>query len=145
MPTTQGRPEQMQAFLERKPDGALLMLNLYKFKDKAEYPDGRETQLSGAEAYALFADGVVQLLEARGGRVAFAGATHALIIGDGELAWDALVILEHASFEAFVALTQSPDYAALSVHRDAGLAHQVLINCLSGDEVPVAFGASRRP
>jgi hypothetical protein len=36
------KPEQLAELMERAPDGKLYMLNLLKFKDKAEYADGRE-------------------------------------------------------------------------------------------------------
>ena len=30
------------------------MVNLLKFKEKAEYKDGRETNLTGSEAFAIY-------------------------------------------------------------------------------------------
>ena len=45
--------EQMKGFMEPGREGPIYMLNLLKFKAKAEYADGRETDLSGAEAYAI--------------------------------------------------------------------------------------------
>ena len=38
------------------------MVNLLKFKEKAEYEDGRDTNLSGAEAYAIYAEKVQEVL-----------------------------------------------------------------------------------
>ena len=40
------RPEQIAAMLEPGPDGPIYMVNLLKFKDHAEYEDGRETDLT---------------------------------------------------------------------------------------------------
>ena len=45
--------DQMAEFLEKGNDEPIYMVNLLKFKDKAEYPDKRETDLSGREAYAI--------------------------------------------------------------------------------------------
>ena len=45
--------EQMKGFLEPGREGPIYMLNLLKFKETAEYADGRETDLSGAEAIVL--------------------------------------------------------------------------------------------
>ena len=42
--------EQMAGFLEKDKDQPIFMVNLLKFKDKAEYPDKRETDLTGEEA-----------------------------------------------------------------------------------------------
>ena len=38
--------EQMAGFLEGDVDSPIEMVNLLKFKDKAEYEDGRDTDLS---------------------------------------------------------------------------------------------------
>ena len=46
---------QMNEFLEGDIDSPISMVNLLKFKKKAEYEDGRDTELSGEEAYAIYA------------------------------------------------------------------------------------------
>ena len=48
--------EQMAGFLEGDIDTPIKMVNLLKFKDKADYKDGRQTSLSGKEAYQIYAD-----------------------------------------------------------------------------------------
>lgn len=45
--------EQMKGFMAPGHDGPIYMLNLLKYKEKAEYEDGRDTDLTGAEAYAI--------------------------------------------------------------------------------------------
>ena len=50
--------DQMAEFLEIGNDEPIYMVNLLKFKDKAEYPDKRETDLSGREAYAIYSEAV---------------------------------------------------------------------------------------
>ncbi|MEE3331963.1 MAG: hypothetical protein VX246_13945, partial [Myxococcota bacterium] len=64
-----------------------------------------------------------------------AGSANVLVIGDGELEWDSVAIAKYPKFEEFVAMTQSEDYAEIQVHRDAGLDHQILVNCLSAKQV----------
>jgi hypothetical protein len=59
--------EQMKGFFEPGSQGPIYMLNLLKFKEKAEYADGRETDLSGAEAYALYGAEVSKILIKLGG------------------------------------------------------------------------------
>ena len=44
------RKEQIEAVLASKVTGPICMLNLLKFKERAAYEDGRETNLSGREA-----------------------------------------------------------------------------------------------
>ncbi len=54
--------EQMAGFLEPGPSGPIYMVNLLKFKEHAEYEDGRETDLTGSQAYQLYVDAVTDLL-----------------------------------------------------------------------------------
>ena len=55
MPTSQ---ERIEAMMQPGPDGPIYMVNLLKFKEHAEYEDGRETDLSGHEAYQIYGQGV---------------------------------------------------------------------------------------
>ena len=43
-------PEQIRELTEDGHDQPIYMVNLLKFKEKAEYEDGRVTELSGQEA-----------------------------------------------------------------------------------------------
>ena len=47
--------EQINGFLENPEIGPISMVNLLKYKDKAIYEDGRDTNLTGEEAYKLYA------------------------------------------------------------------------------------------
>jgi hypothetical protein len=44
----------MEGFLEGDTDTPIAMVNLLKFKEKAEYEDGRDSDLTGEEAYAIY-------------------------------------------------------------------------------------------
>ena len=138
--TIQPRPEQIEALTERAPDGKLYMLNLLKFRERAEYPDGRETALSGAEAYGLYGRAVGPMIAGLGGRIVWGGATNVLVIGDGDLAWDQVVLVEYPSTAAFNEMTSSEGYQGAHVHREAGLESQLLINCLSAEQAAASFG-----
>jgi uncharacterized protein (DUF1330 family) len=140
MPATQPRPEQLEKFAAARPDGPLYMLNLLKFRERAVYADGRETNLSGSEAYGLYGVGVAKLIDELGGRIEMGMKTNVLLIGDGDLEWDSVALVKYPSFEAFVAMTQSPAYQEIHVHRDAGLEHQLLINCLDPEQTAGLFG-----
>ena len=130
MPASQPRPEQIEALVRNPPEGDLYMLNLLKFRDRAVYEDGRETDLTGQQAYMIYGAAVQQIIEGFGGGLLFGGAANALVIGDGDLEWDWIGIMRYPSFQAFMNMTQSEEYQKIHVHRDAGLEHQVLINCL---------------
>lgn len=130
MPASQPRPDQLAALAENKPDGSLYMLNLLKFREKAVYPDGRETDLTGQQAYMLYGAAVQEIIQGFGGELTFGGPANVLVIGDGDLEWDWVGLMRYPSFEHFAQMTESEEYQAIHVHREAGLEHQVLINCL---------------
>lgn len=119
--------EQINGFAQPGPDGPIYMVNLLKFKDKAEYADGRETQLSGQEAYALYGQGVSKLLVKHGGMPCFNAAVERLMLGTVEDLWDVVAIAMYPSRGAMMAMMQDPEMAEISQHREAGLAGQLNI------------------
>ena len=65
--------EQLKGFNDQEEDKPIFMVNLLKFKEKAQYPDKRETDLSGEEAYAIYGEEVVGHLAKVGGKPIFGG------------------------------------------------------------------------
>jgi uncharacterized protein (DUF1330 family) len=121
------RPEQAMAFFAADDGQPMCMVNLLKFRDKAEYADGSDPDLSGREAYARYAEGVRACLDAVGGKVRFSGAITGLLLGEAEELWDMVAIAEYPSRKAMLTMVQSPEYQAITRHRDAGLAGQLNI------------------
>ena len=119
--------EQMAGFLAPGPDGPINMVNLLKFKDKATYQDGRETELTGQEAYALYSRGVMKTLATVGGKLVFSGDVSRLMLGEVEDLWDTVAIAQYPSRAAMLDMMQLPEYQEISVHRSAGLAGQLNI------------------
>jgi hypothetical protein len=117
--------EQIKGFLEPVSEGPICMVNLLKFKQKAEYEDGRDTGLTGREAYALYEEGVKKLLQEIGGGIGFEGDVERLALGEVEELWDVVALAVWPSRGAMFKVTQSPDMQAISVHRSAGLAGQL--------------------
>lgn len=127
------RPDQIKALLTSDFSGPVSMLNLLRFKPRAEYEDGRETSLTGREAYGLYAAEMTPYVIAQGGRLIHSSAAHFLMIGDGELEWDTVAIMEYPSKEAFAKIASAPEVARFAIHRTAGLAHQLLVACKAAD------------
>jgi uncharacterized protein (DUF1330 family) len=119
--------EQMKGFLEPGREGPIYMLNLLKFKETAEYADGRETDLSGAEAYAIYGQEVIQHLQTVGGAPMFSAGVERLMLGEVEELWDAAAIAMYPSRKAMLEMISSPEYQASALHREAGLAGQLNI------------------
>jgi len=74
-------PEHIKALMEPGPKGPIFMVNMLKFKDKAEYADGRETDLTGREAYGIYGRAVAKLLPKFGGKPFFMGDVTSLRSG----------------------------------------------------------------
>ncbi len=119
--------EQMAGFLEPGPDGPIDMVNLLKFKDRAEYPDGRETQLTGIEAYQIYSDEVSRLLPKFGGGGMFMATVERLMLGEVEDLWDVVAIARYPSRAAMMDMMASEEMQEIGVHRAAGLAGQLNI------------------
>ena len=124
-------PEQMQEFFGADEDGPFVMVNLLKFRERAEYEDG-DRGLSGAGAYALYAAEVVKLVEKHGGRSIYGGAVTGLILGEVEDNWDMVALVEYPSLNGFRAMISSPEYQKIAIHRAAGLEGQLNIRTKQG-------------
>ena len=123
--------EQIEGFLAPDAAGPIHMLNLLKFKAHAEYEDGRETSLSGREAYMLYATEVAQLITHIGGKLTFGGDVTRLMLGEVEELWDQVAIAMYPSRAAMFEMIQLPAYAEISAHRTAGLAGQLNIETVA--------------
>jgi uncharacterized protein (DUF1330 family) len=124
LPTSSERIKEM---MEPGPEGPIYMINLLKFKEHAEYEDGRDTQLTGYEAYQIYGKGVAQLLPKYGGEVFFMGDVTFLSLGQVEELWDEVAIAKYPDRGSLVQMTSSEEWQALAVHRAAGLAGQLNI------------------
>ena len=119
--------KQMEEFLEEGNDEPIFMVNLLKFKEKAEYPDKRETELSGREAYAIYGVEVVKHLEKVGGKPVFGSDVIRLMLGEVEELWDQVAIAMYPNRKAMLKMISDPDYIESAQHRVAGLAGQLNI------------------
>jgi uncharacterized protein (DUF1330 family) len=119
--------EQIKGFTEGDIDTPIEMVNLLKFKDKAEYADGRETDLTGEEAYGIYAAEVQAHIEKKGGTTVFFGRVSRLMLGEVEELWDWIAIARYPSRKAMLEMMMDPDYQASETHRSAGLKGQLNI------------------
>jgi uncharacterized protein (DUF1330 family) len=121
--------EQFQAFAESAaPEGPVFMLNLLRFKDRA---DGllESEGISGAEAYARYAAETQHHLERVGGEVLWAGACDRALIGPTDGEWDVAAVVRYPSRSAFLEMVADPDYIETSQIRTAALADSRLLPC----------------
>lgn len=127
--------EQAQAFFAGSTE-PMVMVNLLKFKDMAEYPDGRDAGLTGREAYLRYGAAVQKCLEMVGGRAVFSGDVTGLVLGDVEELWDMVALAYYPSPQAMLQMVALPEYQGIEIHRFAGLAGQLNIRTSADGILP---------
>ena len=118
---------QMQGLLEQGHDEPIYMLNLLKFKERAEYEDGRDSNLTGQQAYGIYGQAVADLLVKVGGAPVFSASVERLMLGEVEDLWDSAAIAMYPSRQAMLTMISLPEYQEIAVHRSAGLEGQLNI------------------
>ena len=123
--------ERIEEMMQPGPESPICMVNLLKFKDKAEYEDGRETDLSGYDAYQIYGRAVAKLLPEYGAKFVFAGDVTFLSLGQVEELWDEIAIVKYPSRGDLVAMSSSDAWREIAVHRTAGLVGQLNIETVA--------------
>jgi uncharacterized protein (DUF1330 family) len=124
---TPSDPAQSEEMAQNGPDGPIFMVNLLKFRDKAEYADGRASDLTGRQAYQIYGAGVAKLLADYGARIFFVADVTFLALGQVEELWDEVAIVVYPDRGALFRMTNSKAWQDLAVHREAGLVGQLNI------------------
>jgi uncharacterized protein (DUF1330 family) len=113
------------AFLSRNIEGEVVMLNLLRFRDVADYtscPDlAPDKPVSGREAYQKYALLTLPFLEAAGGSLLYSGNGAEFLIGPTGRGWDQVLLVRHKSVQAFMAFATDQAYLAIAGHRIAAL------------------------
>ena len=116
-------------------DGPVWMVNLMRYKEQAEYADGRETTLTGREAddeYAPFGP-----LAAVGAEVVFVADVEDQFIGE-EPKWDRIGVVKYPTRAAFIEMQRRDDFQKAHEHKEAGMAETIVIGTqpLQFPEIP---------
>lgn len=112
-------------------EGPVVMLNLLRFRDTADYSRSPELApdqpISGAEAYRRYSANTAPLLAGVGGEVRYDGAGGDVLIGPADERWDRVLLVRYPDLAAFTAMTTDPAYLAGVGHRTAALADSRLL------------------
>lgn len=123
--------ENGRALMARQLEGPVVMLNLLRFREQADYSAhpalAPEAPISGEEAYRRYMVHTQPFLEASGGEVLFSGAGGIPLIGPIEERWDHVLLVRQRSVEAFMAFASDAGYLAGIGHRIAALEDSRLI------------------
>ena len=117
--------DQFRALAEAGDDGPVVMLNLLKFKDRADTGDSK----SGEQEYRQYGDTAVRMIEERGGSVIWAGRADQILIGDPAQDWDQVLLVQYPSRAAFLDMVSQPSYLEAHEHRESGLARTIVVAC----------------
>lgn len=128
---------QFLALAEAPDDQPVTMLNLLKYKARADTGEG-----SGEDAYAKYGATAVAMVEERGGKVLWAGRADQILIGDPDEDWDQVVLVQYPSRAAFLDMVSQPDYLKAHEHRESGLERTVLVACTEAMTRLAGGGAS---
>lgn len=113
------------------PDAPLVMLNLLRFREEADYsahPDlAPDSPVSGAEAYQRYGDAVQPHLARAGGAMEYLAPCGPTVIGPPGERWDTIVLVRYPNPGAFLAMVTTPEYQAITGHRTAALADSRLV------------------
>lgn len=131
--------ETFAEFKNNDRSGPIQMLNLVRFREKAAYPDGRDT--TGADAYAAYGRESFPVFSGLGGRIVWRGGFELMLIGPNDERWDECFIAEYPSVAAFVQMIRDPIYREAVKHRQAAVLDSRLIR-LAPAAVGSGFGGS---
>ncbi|TQI72770.1 hypothetical protein FHT98_0488 [Bosea sp. AK1] len=125
--------------------GEVVMLNLLRFRDIADYAATPELApaeaISGAKAFHLYISHTLPYLEASGGSLLFIGEGGPFFIGPEAERWDRAMLIRQSSVENFIAFASHEGYLAGYGHRLAAIADSRLLP-LVGMARPAATGAA---
>jgi uncharacterized protein (DUF1330 family) len=125
--------EQIAALAAEGEGGPLVMLNLNRYRERADYaespPGGDPADVSGREAYERYGSVALGVLARLGGEIVWHAGGHEVVIGGSEDRFDEVIAVRYPSAKAFVELALDPEIGAALAHRRAGLERAVLLRC----------------
>ena len=111
------RPVNLKAFANLPADEPVVMINLLKFNDTG-----------GVDSYRQYGIEVGPHLKRVGGRVVYSGGNPWAVIGDDERPWwDAILVVEYPSPQAFVDMVTDAGYQEIYRYRANALSQGDLI------------------
>lgn len=120
-------------------DGPLVMLNLNRYRERAEYaadpPGGESPDVSGRAAYERYGAVALAALARLGGSILFHGRPTLAVVGDERDDWHEVIAVRYPTAQAFLDLAMDPEIGVALAHRDAGLERAAVIRC-DEDEIP---------
>ncbi len=112
-------------------DDAFLAVNLMRYRARADYADGRQTDLTGREADDAYTP--LGPLAAVGGTIILAADVAAQPAGGPD--FHRVAIVRYPTHASFFAMQQREDFQQLHVHKDAGMDFTIIFAARPPEEV----------
>lgn len=130
MPYVDPSRDNWQRFKDLPRDRPIHMLNLIKFRETADYPEGhpdRGKGRTGREAYAIYAEGFQRVVASDGAAMVWKAPLECVVTGpEGE--WDEAFVMGYPNSAAFMKMVRNEEYIRDVVpHRTAAVADSRLI------------------
>jgi hypothetical protein len=103
------------------------MVNLMKYRERADYADGTVSQISGREADDLYAP--LGPLAAIGAEVVFFADVDQQLLGAAP-AWDRVGVVKYPTRRSFIEMQSRPDFQRQHAHKEAGMEQTIVMGCL---------------
>jgi hypothetical protein len=134
--------ESGRALVARNMTGEVIMLNLLRLRDIADYSATPElappSPISGAEAFQRYIDHTLPYLRESGGDLVFLGQGGPFLIGPPDERWDLVMLVRQQSVGAFMSFASHRAYLAGIGHRTAALEDSRLLPLVQLQHGPLA-------
>ncbi len=135
---THPSPANFQAFKDLPRDEPIHMLNLLRFRDHAEYPEGHEHHgkgWTGRRAYQEYGKTSGPIFARVGGTIVWRGAFEAMVTGPGpeQKVWHDGFVAQYPHAGAFFEMIKDEDYQRAVVNRTAALTDSRLMRFKPGE------------
>jgi hypothetical protein len=114
-----------RAFVQRRMEGPVVMLNLLRFRAMADYSRTPELApdipITGAAAYFRYIEHALPHLRESGGELLFLGSGGPFLIGPPNERWDMAMLVRQHSVDSFLAFASHEAFLEGIGHRAAAL------------------------
>ncbi|MCD0421982.1 DUF1330 domain-containing protein [Rhodopseudomonas sp. BR0M22] len=132
-------------FVQRDFPGPVVMLNLLRFNESADYSGHPELApampITGAQAFDRYVRHTLPFLRESGGDILFLGEGRSFLIGPADEQWDLAMLIRQASVASFLSFASHAGYLAGLGHRAAAVKDSRLLPLSEMPLPTVAEGA----
>ena len=124
-----------EAFKDLPRDEPIHMLNLLRYRDEADYPEGHDNAgkgWTGRRAYQEYGKTSGPIFRRVGGEIVWRGAFQTVLTGPEGMQWDDGFIAQYPNAAAFFEMIKDADYQRAVINRTAALADSRLVRFAPG-------------